>query len=126
MSYDISHYRAYAIPVKQFFANSGNADITGSPIWLNINEFIHATGLSVPEVIDLEHPERSSWCSMGPGGLEIRVLSDAAAESLSKHQGDLSLSQLRKISLTGFEFLSKYKGQINDVDPKEWVESLKN
>ena len=26
----------------------------------------------------------------------------------------------------GFEFLSKYKDQINDMDPKEWIESLKN
>jgi hypothetical protein len=29
------------------------------------------------------------------------------------------------MSLMGFEFLSKYKDQINDMDPKEWIESLK-
>ena len=54
----------------------------------------------------------------------LTELSDAAAESLSKHQEEnLSLDGLAELSDAVAEPLSKYQGQINDMDrvPK-WSE----
>ena len=42
----------------------------------------------------------------------LRSLPNAAAESLSKHEGDLSLSGLRSLSDAAAESLSKHKGEL--------------
>ena len=79
----------------------------------------------------------------------LTELSDAAAESLATHEGDLSLKGLTKLTNTllarrlagqegvlvlsdltelsdaAAESLSKHEDWINDKDPKEWVESLR-
>ncbi len=56
---------------------------------------------------------------------EATNITDGAAESLSKHQGDLNLDGLTELSDAAAESLSKHKGQINDEDPKEWAASLR-
>ena len=53
-------------------------------------------------------------------------LSDAAAEALSKHRGDIYLEGQTELSDTAAEALSKKKGTINDEDPAEWVASLQS
>ena len=45
-------------------------------------------------------------------------------EFLSKHKGELWLDGIVELSDTAAESLSKHKGMINDMDPKEWVESI--
>jgi len=55
---------------------------------------------------------------------EFVAIDDAAAESLSKHKGELRLG-LTKLSDAAAESLSKHKGEINDEDPKEWAEEFK-
>lgn len=55
----------------------------------------------------------------------LTALSDAAVGSLSKHEGELWLDGVIGLSDAAAESLSKHKGMINDMDPREWVESLK-
>jgi len=55
---------------------------------------------------------------------ELEELSDAAAKSLSKHQGLLYLEDINELSDAAAKCFSQHKGKINDMDPKEWVESL--
>ena len=54
------------------------------------------------------------------------TISTGAAEYISKYKGDLNLGKLAKLSDEASKHLSKHKGKINDLDPKEWLESLKN
>ena len=56
----------------------------------------------------------------------LTALSDAAVDFLSKHKGELWLDGIVELSDTAAESLSKHKGMINDMDPKEWVDSLKD
>ena len=49
----------------------------------------------------------------------LTSLSDAAAESLSKHEGDLSLSGLKSLSDDAAESLSKHEGSLNLDDLTE-------
>jgi hypothetical protein len=58
----------------------------------------------------------------------LTELSDAAAESLSKHKGDLSLNHLNcltELSDAAAESLSMHNGNINGEDPAEWADSLR-
>lgn len=60
------------------------------------------------------------------GLLSLRALtelSDAVAEALSKHQGDLYLDGLTELSNAAAEALSKYQGEICEMDPADWVAS---
>ena len=56
----------------------------------------------------------------------LKSLSDKAAEYLSNHKGKLYINNSIEISGAAAKSLSKHKGKINDLDPKEWIESLKN
>ena len=54
----------------------------------------------------------------------LTEISDSAAEALSKHQGRLHLG-LAKLSDAGAEALSKYQGEINGIDPVDWVAQVR-
>ena len=56
---------------------------------------------------------------------EFEAIDDAAAESLSKHEGYLYLNSLKELSDAAVESLGKHKGEINDEDPKEWAEEFR-
>lgn len=56
----------------------------------------------------------------------LKSLSNDAAEFLSNHKGKLYLNDSIEISDAAAKSLSNHKGKINDMDPKEWIESLKN
>ncbi len=59
-------------------------------------------------------------------GLEsLTTISDEAAVSLSQVQGDLWLDQSIELSVTAAEALASKQGSINQEDPREWVESLR-
>jgi hypothetical protein len=48
--------------------------------------------------------------------------------SFGRHTGQTALawlSGLTELSDAAAEALSKHEGEINDMDPKEWVESLR-
>ena len=55
---------------------------------------------------------------------EFTSIEDEAAKLLSKFKGDLELFEITKLSDAAAESLSKHKGKINDMDPKERVESF--
>jgi hypothetical protein len=63
MSVETSHTKGYAIPVKSFFSNSANVDISLGESWLNLNDFFETSNFDIPKKIDLIHPERSLWCT---------------------------------------------------------------
>lgn len=53
---------------------------------------------------------------------ELTAIEDAAAESLSKHEGDLFLDALTSLSDAAAESLSKYEGDLS-IDLVELPES---
>ena len=55
----------------------------------------------------------------------LTELTDYAAEALSKHQGNLLLDGVTELSAAAAEVLSKYQGTICEMEPAEWVSSLK-
>ena len=56
---------------------------------------------------------------------EFEAIDDAAAESLSKHKGELGLGDLTELSDAAIESLSNHKGGINEEDPREWAEEFR-
>ena len=58
-------------------------------------------------------------------GVFCKEISEVAAEYLSLFQGDSLYLPIETISAPAAKSLSKFKGKINGMDPKEFVKSLK-
>lgn len=56
----------------------------------------------------------------------LSELSDAAAKALSNHEDVLSLDGLTELSDAAAEALAKHKGEICNMEPAEWVASLRD
>jgi len=75
----------------------------------------HNGSLSLSGLTTLSDAAAESLSKHEGGNLSLsrlRTLSDAAAESLSKHEGDLYLNGLRQLSESAAESLSKHEGNL--------------
>ncbi|MBC8410687.1 MAG: hypothetical protein H8E12_18515 [Rhodobacteraceae bacterium] len=93
---------------------------------LTVNNCIGDLHLGIETLSDNAAKSLAKCCA----NLYLNFLTDLsvrAAENLQYHQGwRIELDGIKELSKGAADAIIQYKGKINDMDPKEWVESLKN